>query len=206
VILKASHCRYLVLLAAAAFVTACAGTSTVTTKSDAKKQYDHFVVIGIAGDYESRAHFERRVVAELKRAGVSASAYHSVIGGNKPVTKEGVLSVVAEHGFDSVVAVRRIDGDVQMQVKRSRTEIDATPIGGKIINLFRSDYTDYTTPESVDFATKALLAIEVYDAGSEEIVFSFDHETREETDLGLLIDETAAAIVKRIDREKLIAN
>jgi hypothetical protein len=173
---------------------------------DKKNQYQHFVVIGIAGDYESRAHFERRLVAHLRNAGASASTYHSLIGGNKPVTKDDVLAMVEEHGFDSVLAVRRLDGDVELKVTKSRTEVDATPIGGRVVNLFRSDYTDYTTPGSVDLATKATLAIELYDAQTEAIVFSFDHQTRQETDLGLLIDDTAAAIVKRIDREKLLAN
>jgi hypothetical protein len=108
-----------------------------------------------------------------------------VIGGNKPVTKDDVLEVVAQHGFDAVLAIRRIDGDVAMQIQRSRTETDATPIGGRVVNLFRSDYSDYTTPESVNVVTQATLAIELYEARSEEIVFSFDYETGQGTDIGL---------------------
>lgn len=185
-------------------LAACASTST--GKSDVKQSYAHFVVIGVAGNYESRAQFERAVVSELRRTGASASAYYSVVGGNKPVNKEDVLAAVQEHGFDAVLAVRRLDSDVEMQVTRSRTEVDATPIGGRFVNLFRSDYTDYTTPGSVNVAAQATLAVELYDAANEEIVFAFDHETRQQTDFGLLIDETAAAIVKRIDRQKLIAN
>ena len=99
-----------------------------------------------------------------------------------------------------------LDGDVEMKVKKSRTEIDATPIGGRIVNLFRSDYTDYKTPGSIDFATNALLAVEFYSADAEEIVFSFDHQTKKDTNLGLLIDQTAETIVRRIDREGLLAN
>ncbi len=128
-----------------------------------------------------------------------------MIGGNKPVVKEDVIGAIDEHGFDAVLAIRRLDGDVEMKVKRSRTEIDATPIGGRIVNLFRSDYTDYTTPESVNLAASAILAVEVYSAATEEIVFAFDYETKSETNLGLLIDQTAAAIVKRVEREKLLA-
>jgi hypothetical protein len=198
--------HWLGLAATGLLMAACAGTQTETAEPAAKSHYQHFVVIGIAGDYEARAHFERRLVSHLRSAGASASTFHSLIGGNKPVTREDVLAMVAEHGFDSVLAVRRLDSDVELKVTKSRTEVDATPIGGRIVNLFRSDYTDYTTPGSVDLATKATLAIELYDAQTEAIVYSFDHQTRQETDLGLLIDETAAAIVKRIEREKLIAN
>ena len=108
--------------------------------------------------------------------------------------------------IDAVLAIRRLSGDVEMKVKKSRTEIDATPIGGRFLNLFRSDYTDYKTPGSINFATEALLAVEFYSAASEDIVFSFDHQTKKETNLGLLIDQTAETIVKRIDREGLLAN
>ncbi|NIL93498.1 MAG: hypothetical protein GTO71_03420 [Woeseiaceae bacterium] len=184
---------------------ACTGTSTTTSPASTPEQFSNVLVIGIAGNYESRAQFERVVVSQLRRAGVSAATYHSVIGGNKPVVKEDVIGAIDEHGFDAVLAIRRLDGDVEMKVKRSRTEIDATPIGGRIVNLFRSDYTDYTTPESVNLAASAILAVEVYSAATEEIVFAFDYETKSETNLGLLIDQTAAAIVKRVEREKLLA-
>jgi hypothetical protein len=203
---KFSTALFVALLVAGLVLGACAGSSTTTTKTAAETQYTNFVVVGVAGDYDARAHLERRVVSNLRSAGASASAYHAVIGGNKPVTKDDVLEVVAQHGFDAVLAIRRIDGDVAMQIQRSRTETDATPIGGRVVNLFRSDYSDYTTPESVNVVTQATLAIELYDARSEEIVFSFDYETGQGTDIGLLIDETAAAVVKRIEREKLIAN
>ena len=43
-------------------------------------------------------------------------------------------------------------------------------------------------------------------ADAEEIVFSFDHQTKKDTNLGLLIDQTAETIVRRIDREGLLAN
>ena len=120
--------------------------------------------------------------------------------------KEDVIAAIQEQGFDAVLAIRRLAGDVELKVQKSRTEIDATPIGGRIVNLFRSDYTDYKTPGSIDFATEALLAVELYSAATQEIVFSFDHQTKKETNLGLLIDQTAETIVKRIDREGLLAN
>ena len=113
-------------------------------------------------------------------------------------------AIIEQHGFDAVLAIRRVDSNVEMKVTKSRTAVDATPIGGRFLNLFRSDYTDYATPGSIDLAARALLAVELYDATSEDIVFSFDHETRQDTDIGLLIDETATAVVRRLNREKLI--
>jgi hypothetical protein len=84
--------------------------------------------------------------------------------------------------------------------------MDATPIGGRFINLFRSDYTNYTTPGSVDLGAKSTIAVELYNAETKDIVYEFEHQTKRETNIGLLIDETAETVVKRLDRKKLIAN
>ena len=127
----------------AAFLSGCAGTSTVTAAADSDETFTNVLVITIAGDYNTRAQFERGVVSNIRNTGNSASAWYSVAGGNKPVVKEDVIAAVEEQGFDAVLAVRRLDGDVEMKVKKSRTEIDETPIGGRFLNLFRSDYTDY---------------------------------------------------------------
>ena len=188
------------------FLAGCAGTSSVTTSADTDQTFSNVLVITVAGDYNVRAQFERVVVSNIRATGASASAWYSVAGGNKPVEKEAVIAAIQEQDFDSVLAIRRLSGDVEMKVKKSRTEIDATPIGGRFLNLFRSDYTDYKKPGSINFATEALLAVEFYSAASEDIVFSFDHQTKKETNLGLLIDQTGETIVKRIDREGLLAN
>lgn len=184
----------------------CAGTSPAGSSADAPGPFSNVLVIVVAGDYNIRSQFERVIVSNVRKKGISASAWYSVAGGDKPVTREGVAAAMEQQGFDSVLAVRRLDGDVELKVKKSRTEIDATPIGGRIVNLFRSDYTDYKTPGSIDLVTNALLAVEFYGAGSEEIVFAFDHQTKKDTNLGLLIDQTAETIVERIDRQDLLAN
>jgi len=181
-------------------------TPSTLASSVPEPRFENFLVIGIAGDYENRAHFERAVVSQLRKKGAAAATYHSVIGGNKHVIKEDVVAAIREHGFDAVLAVRKLDGDVEMKVTRSRTETDATAMGGKFINLFRSDYTDYTTPESIDLGAKSLIAVELYSAETEDIVYGFNHETKRETNIGLLIDQTAETIVKRLDRQDLIAN
>ena len=48
--------------------------------------------------------------------------------------------------------------------------------------------------------------MELYSTATGEVVFSFDHQTKKDTNLGLLIDQTAESIVKRIDRQGLLAN
>ncbi len=198
--MRSIHFSVISLVAASVLFGGCASTAT----SD--EGFSNILVIGIAGDYNNRAHFERQIVSQLRQNGAAASTYYSIVGGNNPVEREDVVAAVEERGFDAVLAVRRLDANVEIKVKKSRTEIDATPIGDRFLNLFRSNYTDYTKPGSVSFSSSALLAVELYDAETQEIVYSFDHETKSETNLGLLIDQTAETIVKRLGREGLLGS
>ncbi len=91
-----------------------------------------------------------------------------------------------------------------MKVNKDREETDATPIGGKFVNLFRYNYTDHKNPGSVDLKTSVTLATELYSVATEEIVWSMEHSSKGETNLGLLIDKTAATIVTRMGRDDLI--
>ena len=198
--------RRIAMIAATCLLAACSGTSTVTASADTDKQFSNFLVIGISGNYDNRAHLERQIVSQLRSEGATASAYYSVVRGDTPITRESVLAVIEENGFDSVLAIHRIDSDVAMKVTKSREETDATPMGERFVNLFRRDYTTYTNPGSVNLLAQAMLAVELYDVTSEDLVLSFEHETRQDEDIGLLIDETAAAVVRRLNREKLIGS
>lgn len=181
-------------------------TLSTPAKSAAEPKFENFLVVGIAGDYQNRSQFERVLVSQLRKKGAAASTYHSVVGGNKAVTKEDVIAAIQEHGFDAVLAIRRLDGDIEMKVTKSRTETEASTMASGFVNLFRSDYTDYTTPGSIDLATKTMIAIELYNAKTQEIVYQFDYETKRETNIGLLIDRTAETIAKRLDRQGLVGD
>ena len=193
-------------LSAALLLAACATSGTSVESASTASEFRNFLVIVIAGDYDSRAQLERMIVSEVRKKGADGSPYHSVVGGNNPVVKEDVLAAVHSQGFDALLAIRGRITEVDLEVKRSRTETDAAPIGGKIVDMFRSEYTDYTNPETFKLNTQATLAVELYDANSEELVWSIEHQTKSESNLGLIIDATATAIVKQLDRAQWIAN
>ena len=196
----------LALIGVVSFLSACAGsTSGTNAVSDSGgPPFGNFVVIGIAGDYNSRAQFERQLAGELRRAGAAATMYYSIIGSNKPITPDDVRAAVESGDFDAILVTRILDTNVDLKVKKDRTVTDARTIGDRFVNLFRFNYTDYSKPGAVDLKTSITFAIEVYDVKTEEIVWSMDSSSRGETNLGLLIDRTAENIAKRLKRERLI--
>ena len=195
-----------VALLLTALLAGCGTTATTSddTGTSGGPPFGNFLVIGISGDYNSRAQFERQLVGELRRLGAAARAYHAVIGSNQPITPDSVRSALETESFDAVLVTRVLDTDIDVSVKKDREATDATPIGGRILNLFRYDYTDYSNPGQIDLKTKVSFAIELYDVSTEEIVWSMESSSRGEENLGLLIDRTAESIARRVSREKLI--
>lgn len=191
------------LLIAAWILGACAG-STQTTATDGGPPYGSFLVIGIAGDYDGRAQFERELVSLLRRQGASATTYYSVVGSNQPITRDSVREALQTGDFDAIVVTRVLDEQTDIKIKKSREGTDASTIGGRFFNLFRSDYTDYKIPGSIDLTTRIVFATELYDAATEEVVWSAESSSKGETNEGLLITRTAETVVSRLKREKAI--
>jgi len=187
------------------FTSGCAATGADSGPQMDETSFSNFLVVAVAGNYNSRAQFERATVSELRKKNASASTYHSLVSGNKPITPDDLRTAARSGNFDAVLVTRVLDTQTDLKVIEDREETDATPIGGKLVNLFRYNYSDYKNPGSVDLKTSVTLATELYSVTTEEIVWSMEQTSKGETNLGLLIDETAATVVKRLDRDDLIS-
>ena len=198
--------KVLLLIAVSVVATVCAATSTTSASPDlAKVSYSNFLVIGVAGDYTNRAYFERSVVSGIRAKGSSASAFHVVAGGNKPVTRETVKDAIDAGGFDAVLVTRVLDTDSDLDVKGPVTGTKVTRKDGAMMNLFRYDYEDLDEPMSLEVKTKVNIATELYSAASEQKVWSIDSVDSATENIGQLIEDAAENVVKRLDRDDLIS-
>ena len=190
---------------AALAASGCAATSTTGADPDlARISYSNFLIIGVAGDYNNRAYFERSVVSGIRAKGSSARAFHVVTPGNKPVTREAVKDAIESGGFDAVVVTRVLATDSDLDVKGAVTGTKVTRKDGGVLDLFRYDYEDLDEPMSLELNTKVTLTTEVYSAASEQMVWSLDSVSSATENVGKLIDDAAANVVKRLDRDDLI--
>lgn len=190
---------------AGAAVSGCAGPSPTRASADADdRSYANFLVVGVAGDYSNRAYFERSVVSGIRAEGASARAFHVVAGGNKPVTRESVKEAITAEGFDAVVVTRVLDTDTDMDVKDPVTGTKVTRKDGNLRNMFRYDYEELDQPLAIEINTKITFASELYDAASEEIVWSAESTGSRTDDIGMLIEETAEAVVKQLQRNDFV--
>ncbi|MDX2410794.1 MAG: hypothetical protein QNK16_01955 [Woeseiaceae bacterium] len=198
--------KVLLLIAVSAVATGCAATSTTSASPGlAKVSYSNFLVIGVAGNYTNRAYFERSVVSGIRAKGSSASAFHVVAGGNKPVTSETVGDAIESGGFDAVLVSRVIDTDTDLDVKSAVTGTKVTRKDGGVLDLFRYDYEELDEPLSLELKTKVNIATELYSAASEQKVWSIESVSSATENIGQLIEDAAENVVKRLHRDDLIS-
>ena len=191
----------------AVFISGCAVTSDSNKQPESERansSYSNFLVIGVAGNYNSRAHFERTVVSELRARGSSASAYHTIVKGNKPITREAVRAAIATGDFDAVVVTRVLDADADVKVTSAVTGAKVTRKDGGLLDMFRYDYEEMNEPLALEINTKVTFESTLHSAASEEMVWSFELPDLQSDNIGVLIDEMAVSIVNRLDRDDLI--
>ena len=198
----------LALIFAGTLVSGCATSSSPATSPEIDESdatFSNFLVIGVAGDYDSRAQFERMVVSGLKAEGVTGRAYHVVAGGNTPPTREAVLAAIEEHGFDAVVVTRTLDTESDVQVRSTVTGTKVKRKEGGFANLFRYDYEQYDDPLSLTIDMKLTFGTELYSAASQGLVWSSESTGPKADNVGILIDETAKSVVRQLKRAGKIA-
>ncbi len=201
--------RAIMLASLSILLAACtASTRVAKTYSDdayANSSFSNFLVIGVAGNYNARAQFERTVVSGLRAEGASASAYYSVVQGNEPISRDAVLGAVQSGSFDAVLVTRVIGQQTDVEVKSGSAGAKATTIGGRPINFFRYNYEELNEPQSINFNMTVVLATELFSSADEKMIWAIESSSTNAASVGVLIDNTAASIVSRLRRDGLIS-
>jgi hypothetical protein len=193
---------------AAILIAGCASTSTNSNDSGSEASssaYRSFLVVGVAGDYNSRAQFERMLVSGLKAEGVSARPYHDVAGGNKPLTRESVLAAIDKYGFDAVVVTRVLDTETDTEIRSNVTGAKMKRKEGGIKDLFRYDYEEIREPISLTVDMRVSFGIELFSSATQTLVWSAETRGGKADNIGKLIDETAESVVRQLKRAGKIA-
>ena len=194
--------RYSFVFIVISMLSACAASGG---QDYGTSRFSNFLVIGVAGNYDSRATFERVLASELRAAGVKASPYYLVAGDNKPLTRDDVLAAIEEHGFDAVVVTRVLDieSDIEFGSTITSTEVRRKDEG--FLKLFRYDYEelhnslDDSLNIQVDFTT------ELYSSATQDLEWSAKTNGPKSDSVALLIDETARLVAGQLRRAGKLA-
>lgn len=184
-------------------LAACAETppSTVfrTTHSVAPDHpgFRNILVIGVAGDFESRAMFEQQLVAAISGETVSASPYFTVVGRRPFLTRTALRTAIRSREFDAVILTR--------QQGQEKEELAPLPPVGAKFDLFDYDYAELNLDVSIRQAPAITFVTELYAAASEEKVWSINSLSFDKATATELINEQALMIAAQLKKDGLLA-
>jgi hypothetical protein len=193
--------RVVLLLTATALV----GCATSGGGGESSARYSNFLVVGIAGSFDSRAQFERAVVSGLRAEGVEAKPYYLVTGGNTPVRRANVLEAIDEHGFDAVVVTYPLDTEADIELRSAVTGTKVSRKQDGFLSLFRYDYEELNDPLDLSIDTQVKFRTELFDAATQEMVWSSIKEGRKAENIAVLIDDTGKSVVAQLKSARKIA-
>lgn len=190
-----------VVLAALAFLSGCASSATSATvirtlHNPDVSGFSNVLVISVAGEYATRESFERQMVMQLSRMGVTATAYFTVVGRNPQFTRAYIHDAIRARGFDALIFTRQ-KGQEQLELAPLR------PVGTQF-DLFGYDYSELNRDVRIQEAQAITFVTEVYDAQVQRKVWSIETLSTEITTLDALISEQAGTISEQLREDGLL--
>lgn len=184
---------------------AFAGCASSGTASQASDKFDNLLVIGVAGSWNSRAQFERVVVSGLRAEGVDAQSYNTLKGSEEPPSREDVLAVIDEYGFDGVVVTRVLDTESDLDVRSAVTGAKVSRKESGFMKLFRYDYEEFDDPLHLTVNVQVDFVTELYDSASHDLVWSSETKAPKTDNVEALVDESARLVVRKLRRSGKLA-
>lgn len=184
--------RFSILSIVAICVSACGPSnrtkSTFEGPDFTGPAFKKVLVIGIAGDYNSRADFERMLAREISVAGTSATPYYSLVDVDAPIDRSSIEAQVQAGAFDAVLITRVLNRDVESKVKVGSSATKKIRQEGGLVDLFRYDYEELNEPVRLSMDLTVVIEVEVFAVESAARVWAIesdmsDHDSREELTL-----------------------
>jgi hypothetical protein len=189
------------------FLTSCTTTKLTNTWADKSYRgslFSDILVIGVAEKSETRRSFEQKFVAKLEATGVKGVESSSVMSADEKIDKETILAVVERTGVDAVLLTYLVAVKEKELASPGPTYSRADDYhGGSMPDLssayeYRSGTQLYTTQVKVRLETN------LYDARTEQKVWSARSRTLNPKSDSALMDSVIDALVKDLKKNKLL--
>lgn len=188
------------LLSAALVLAACASApqpATVirTLYNPDAGSFQNVLVIGVAGDFPSRATFEDRLSRAITDTNVTASPYYTVIGRRPRLARSHIHDAIRVRSFDAVIFTR-LKGQEQEDLAPMR------PVG-RNFDLFSYDYDELNRDIGIREARAITFVTEVYSTATQKKIWAAETLSNNFSTADGLIEQQALTIATQLREDGL---
>ena len=198
------------LLMIAATVVACAGKTSQTqvdrvarAKELPNAPYKRVLIVATAARASSAREFEEVLAKDLTNKHTYAFGYHRAA--SRADVKEDVVRSIAElQNADAILVVTARLVNAEREVTKERTDVQAQVKGGGLVDFFRYDYKEYTSPPSADYRVNVQVQSDMFDVATDERIYTVESRTDfAETTSEIILGE-AKELAQRLRKDKLV--
>jgi len=188
---------------------ACASSSLSSVKTFEDPQYEgatfnKVLVIGVAGNYESRARWERLMAARISARGTAATAYYSIVGRGTEITRDTVIDAVRANDFDAVLLTRVKSHESDVTVKRGASTASASRMNERPADFFRYEYEVLNNPDTINVESTVVLSTEFFAANDQKRIWAVDSTISDKENVAYLIEDAVDMIIGELGKDRLI--
>jgi hypothetical protein len=192
------------IVSALMLLVACASTpasspkiiKTLNELPPAHVGFTNLLVISVAGNFESRTLFERKIVSAVVNDGGRATAFFTVVGRRPQLARSVLETAIRARKFDAVV-LTRIKGQERKELAQNR------PVGAAF-DLFAFDYAELNDPTDIQLSSVITFVTELYSVADYRKIWSMESLSVDKTSVGDLLNEQATVIASQINKDDLL--
>ena len=198
----------LVIVFTAAVAAACAPQTEVVKLYDdparAQKTFTHLLIVDVSSDLNQRQLFENEIARRLRQANVAATPGYTLLDASQGLLQDDINRVSSEAGADGILVTHIASVDTSVDKQEGRDRLSSTCRGGDPIDYFLYDHKIIREPESVRFAHTVIVVSNLYDAKSEDRVWTIQSTCFEKSSISAVLQEESEAIVRQLLIDELI--
>ena len=199
-----------VIAMVAALAAACTGPAVQTqvdrvarAKELPNAPYKRILIIGTAARASSAREFEEVLAKDLSNDHTYAFGYHKAAS-RADVKEEVVRSIAEMQNADAILVVTARLVNAEREVTRERTDVEAKVKGGGLVDFFRYDYKEYTSPPSADYRVNVQVHSDMFDVASDQRIYTVESRTEFAQTTSEIILSEAKELAKRLRKDKLV--
>ena len=204
------HAGITVLLMIAATVVACVGKTSQTyvdrvarAKELPNAPYRRVLVVATAARAASAREFEEVLAKELTDKNTYVFGYHRAAS-RADVKEDVIRSLADQQQADAILFVTARLVNAERQVTDEWTDVEARVKGGSLVDFFRYDYKEFTSPPSADYRVNIQVQSDLFDAATEKRIYTVESRTDfAETTSEIILGE-ARQLAQRLRKDKLV--
>lgn len=199
----------LVLVFAAALVSACAAPPQVTTtqeiSSSAGAPYKNVLVLVLFSKFDNRRYLEDEIVKHLAEQGVRSVAATSQMDSQTPLTRALIVDMMTKLDADALLFTQLANLQTTGEVVDMSPESTYNVWPTYYFNVFEVELTEYLEPQNIEFTHQLSTTSDLYAFAGRQKVWSITTNSTVEgnedhmRDYSVYVDEADAIVSQMID-------